>query len=439
MPWSVTDSRTSGRSRRRDGPSPVAEADSSPGPVVAVMVDPVAAHRVRDADDAGGVVVDHVVGRCLGHPADGDGAGVVGVRHGVLEQRVHGRDELAPVAEDGHRRVGLTQDDRDVPLLGGGPHPLDGLGHHQVDQHRLARGCLLGLDPAEVQEVVDDPADPERLGVDAAGQARRDLGVGLADQGLGQQAQGAHRCLQLMADVGHEVPADLLEAAALRDVVDHGDDPEGPAAVVDQPGPHGQGPAGRPVEIEGALGGPLVPGVLEQLGDRLGRQGVPVAAGHEGVGPAVAVDHRARLVADDHPLGQGVERPAQPDGVRAGLGDGLRGRPGDLLEIGQRHLDAALVLRRIEPESRAESHEALRKGPATGAAPDVGGDDGHQDQQHHHDGHDRRRRQPEGAGQNERGAGWRHTPSMAGPRRPGERPPPAPADPVGNMETTENY
>ena len=66
----------------------------------------------------------------------------------------------------------------------------------------------------------------------------RHLGVGLGDQGLGQQPEGAHGGLELMAHVGHEVPPDLLEAAALRDVLDQGDDAERPPPVVDLTGPH---------------------------------------------------------------------------------------------------------------------------------------------------------------------------------------------------------
>src|ERR1035438_8822703 len=42
-----------------------------------------------------------------------------------------------------------------------------------------------------------------------------DRGVRLHGKGLGQQAQGTDRGLQLVADVGHEVPPDLLEPTAL--------------------------------------------------------------------------------------------------------------------------------------------------------------------------------------------------------------------------------
>jgi hypothetical protein len=58
---------------------------------------------------------------------------------------VHGRDELAALAHYGDGRGGLVQDDLDAPLVGGGPHALDGVGHDQVDQDRFALGRLLGL------------------------------------------------------------------------------------------------------------------------------------------------------------------------------------------------------------------------------------------------------------------------------------------------------
>ena len=271
------------------------------------------------------------------------------------------------------------QHDLDAALVGRGPHPLDGVGHHQVDQHRLARRRLLGLDAGQVEEVVDDAAHPEGLGVDPAGQALRHLGVGLGHQGLGQQPQRAHRRLELVAHVGHEVAADLLEAPAFRDVLDQRDHARGPAPVVDLAGPHLEGAAGRSVEVEGALGRTLVPGVLENLGHRLGGQGVTVAADHQGVGPAVAVDHRAVLVAEHDALGEGVEGATEPDGVGAGLGHRLGRTPGHLLEVGQGGLDVVLVLGRIEAQAGAERGQALGDGPPARAAAQQGGDHAHQD------------------------------------------------------------
>ena len=315
---------------------------------------------------------------------------VVGVGDRVLQERVHGRDELAPVAHHGDRRRRLVQHDLDATLVRRGPHPLDGIGHHEVHQHRLARRRLLRLDAGQVEQVVDDAADAEGLVVDAAGQALCHLGVGLRDQGLGQQAQGAHRRLELVADVRDEVAADLLEPAALRDVLDQRDHAERAAAVVDLARPHLQCAPGRPVEVERALGRSLVPGVLQDLGDGLGGQGVTVAADHQGVGAAVAVDHGAVLVAEHHALREGVERAPQADGVGAGLGHGLGGPTGHLLEVGQRDLDVALVLGRIEPQAGAEGGQALRDGPAARTPPEPGGDESHQhaDDDHARDDHD---------------------------------------------------
>ena len=185
---------------------------------------------------------------------------------------MHGRDELAAVTHHRHRGRGFVQHDLDAALVGRGPHPLDGVRHHQVDQHRLAGRGLLGLDARQVEQVVDDAAHPEGLVVDAPGQALGHLGVGLGHEGLGQQAQRAHRRLELVADVGHEVAPDLLEPPALGDVLDERDHAQWPPAVVDLAGADLEGAPGRAVQIERALGRPLVPRVLEQLGHRLGRR-----------------------------------------------------------------------------------------------------------------------------------------------------------------------
>ena len=261
------------------------------------------------------------------------------------------------------------QHDLDASLVSRRTHPLNGVGYHQVHQHRLSGGRLFGLDAGQIEEVVDDAADPEGLVVDPAGQARGHFGVGLGDQRLGQQSEGAHRRLELVADVGHEIAADLFEPPALRHVLNERDDPEGTAAVVDLAGPHLESAAGRTVEVEGALGRALVPGVLEYLGHRLCSEGVTVAADHQRVGPSVAVDDRPVLVAQHHALGEGVEGAPEADGVGAGLGDRLCGTPRDLLQVGQGRLDVVLVLGWIEAQAGAESGQPLRDGPAARPAP----------------------------------------------------------------------
>ncbi len=245
-------------------------------------------------------------------------------------------------------------------LLGRGAHPFDGLGHHQVDEDGLARRRLLGLDPRQVEQVVDDPADPERLGVDPAGQALGHGGVGLRHQRLGQQPEGAHRCLQLVAHVGHEVTADLLEAPAFGDVVDDGDHPEGAPAVVDQLGPHGQGPPGRPVEVECLVGRARLPRVSQELDHSRRRQRVTVASTHEADGAGVAEDDLPVLVADDDPLGERVERAPQTDGVGRRLGHRLGGTIGDLFQVVERRLHPRRVLLRgLDAEAGGEGRQPL--------------------------------------------------------------------------------
>ena len=106
---------------------------------------------------------------------------------------------------------------------------------------------------------------------------------------------------------------------------------------------------------------PSVPGVLEQLGDGLGGQGVTVAVGHEAHGPGVAEGHLAVLVADDHALGEGVEGPSQPDGVGAGLGHRLGRLAGHLLEVAEHRFHAPFV-GRLHPQPVGQGGQSLLQG-----------------------------------------------------------------------------
>ena len=90
------------------------------------------------------------------------------------------------------------------------------------------------------------------------------------------------------------------------------------------------------------------------------------------------------LVAHDDPLGEGVERASQADGVRRRLGHSFGGPVGDELEVVQGGLDAhAVVLGRgVDTEARRQGRQALLQGPPTGPAPEDGG---------HHDADDGQR------------------------------------------------
>ena len=81
-----------------------------------------------------------------------------------------------------------------------------------------ARGRrLLGLDQAEVEQVVDDPREPVGLAHDPLGElARRPPGRRSAAMRLGEQPERADRRLQLVAHVGDEVAAHALDRGASR-------------------------------------------------------------------------------------------------------------------------------------------------------------------------------------------------------------------------------
>jgi hypothetical protein len=93
----------------------------------------------------------------------------------------------------------------------------------------------------------------------------------------------------------------------------------------------------------------------------------------------------AVLVADDDPLGEGVEGPAQADGVRAGLGDRLGRLAGHPLEVAEHRLDPSVV-GRLHPKAVGQGGQPLLEAPPSGPATQSGGHDDGQD------GHGARRR-----------------------------------------------
>ena len=122
--------RGGGRPRRLGQPGASAVVvPSSP------KVSGVKAASTGSGEDEGGLT------RRCGAPAHGAGHDhlglVVGVGDGVLEEGVHGGDQLAAFADHGDRRGGLVQDDLDAALIGRGADPFDGVGHDEVDQYRF--------------------------------------------------------------------------------------------------------------------------------------------------------------------------------------------------------------------------------------------------------------------------------------------------------------
>ncbi len=198
-----------------------------------------------------------------------------------------GGNQLAAVAEHVHRRIGLIELDGNPALLRCAPDTLDRLGHDQVDLDRL-RGGASSLSMRQ-RSSRSSMIRLTRKASEWIRVARRmeTVAVGLDGEGLGEQAEGTDRGLQLVAHVGDEVARissrrRRSETSSMMAIT-----PSGRRPSSMQPGAHREGPAGRPVEVEGALGGALLPGVLEELGHRLGGEGVAVAAGHQPDRPCV--------------------------------------------------------------------------------------------------------------------------------------------------------
>ena len=97
---------------------------------------------------------------------------------------------------------------------------IDRVVDEHFERHRRARRRFLGLDEAEVEQVVDDARQPLGLLDDAFGERSRDGGIVFGHQRLGQHLERADRRLELVAHVGHEVAPHALDPVHLRHVVD---------------------------------------------------------------------------------------------------------------------------------------------------------------------------------------------------------------------------
>ncbi len=97
------------------------------------------------------------------------------------------------------------------------PAPVQRLGHHDVEVDRDGVGDRLGgLNPGQRDQVLHQVGEPGCLLPHPAGEAAdRFRVIGRILYGLGEQCECPHRGLELMAGVGHEVPADFLHPAAL--------------------------------------------------------------------------------------------------------------------------------------------------------------------------------------------------------------------------------
>ena len=77
------------------------------------------------------------------------------------------------------------------------------------------------LEARQLDDLLDEPGQAVGLDADPPGEAGDRLGVVVrVEHGLGEQRDAADRGLELVADVGEEVPPDLLDACRLGPVLD---------------------------------------------------------------------------------------------------------------------------------------------------------------------------------------------------------------------------
>ena len=136
---------------------------------------------------------------------------------------------------------------------------------------RLER--VVALEPGQLDDLLDQLGEPVALGQHPPGEALHGLGVvgGVGDR-LGEQADRADRGLQLVADVGHEVAADRLDAALARAVLDERQHQAG-AQRRHARGQRAGDPAARARAARVALADLAVPADLRDEVDQLGHDG----------------------------------------------------------------------------------------------------------------------------------------------------------------------
>jgi hypothetical protein len=125
---------------------------------------------------------------------------------------VHGRSQQALVAEHHGARM-PAGGELDAPGLREHPVLVDGGCHDVVDRDALGvLHDLGGLQPGEVDDVLRQPGQPGCLARQSSGEVAHLLRVvRCAVKRLGEHGDRADRRLQLVADVGDEVAAHLLE------------------------------------------------------------------------------------------------------------------------------------------------------------------------------------------------------------------------------------
>ena len=220
--------------------------------------------------------------------------------------------------------MGRVVDDLDDDAGGGGGplHAVDGVVEQDADRDRLATRRLLGLDEAQVEQVVDDLAQSLGLLHHELGHVTGHERVGLRREGLGEDLERADGRLELVADVGDEVAANAIDPMDLRHVVHEHRRADRLVVVPQRDRLDLQHRSRRPEELQLALGGTTGSRLLEQVGDRSRRHRVDETRVAVPLGGLVAEDLVAVGV-DDH---QAVPEIGEGGGEAVALDAGSVGR-----------------------------------------------------------------------------------------------------------------
>ena len=159
------------------------------------------------------------------HDAYGDRSAVLGILYGVVDQVGQGPFHQRGVAT---RRFFCLEPEGKLQMLAGDllrESLRDPFGYPVEVAGRDFDLILSGLDPGELEEVLDQRLQPVGMmqyGVDEAAQRGR-IVHGAVQQGLDIALDGGQGGPELVGHVGHEVLPDLLEAPQFGRVVEHGD------------------------------------------------------------------------------------------------------------------------------------------------------------------------------------------------------------------------